>query len=177
MEQAEELRAFARQLDIVIIVNQDGFRVREMGAIKSLGDEFLTEDAGPFGQPEVSIAIVEGLVDDIPGDEFPTITSSHGLNVRLHPAQQRLAVYQIRAVPENPFRSALILGPNQAVAAGFKPVSQGKADKRICQAKIKLSLRPLHSRHLQAVGGYNRSELLADGVAFGRAVVFRRISV
>ena len=63
------------------------------------------------------------------------------------------------------------------MAASLEPVGLGKADKRICQPKIKPPFLRLERHHLHAVGGCERSELIADKLAFGASIFLRWITI
>ena len=80
LDQSDELAAFCRILQRVIVVAEDRIRVRFVGVFKRLGDEVRPDDLHPGRVPQdVGAAVGNGLVDDVPDLDLALVTADHGV--------------------------------------------------------------------------------------------------
>ena len=107
-----------------------------MGVLESFGDELLATRGGPAGWPEEVGAIIERFIDDIPHRNPAAIPTRFGVDVGLHPLQEKLTADRSIAVLEEPFRRAVVLRPDQAMADDFQIMLYRKIDEGVRQREI-----------------------------------------
>ncbi len=92
LDQRDELAAFGRVLERVVVVAEDGIRVGLVGVLERLGDEVGSDDLEPERVPQDAGAVVrDGLVDNVPDLDLALVAADDGVNVLTHPLEQLLA--------------------------------------------------------------------------------------
>ena len=91
VDQGNQLPAFGRVLQPVIIVAKDRLRIGFVGVLEGLGDEIRPDDLQPERiAQEISATVSDRLVDHVPDLDLTFIPANHRVNMVAHPFEQLL---------------------------------------------------------------------------------------